>query len=233
MNNNPPPGPDKNRSVRDMFAQIVPRYDLLNRLLTFGMDLHWRRKLAASLDLHQGDNVLDLATGTGDVAAAVLRRWPGCQIVGADPVEGMLMRARVKVPELLPTACVAEMLPFGEAAFKAVTVAFGVRNFNQLEEGLAEIRRVLRPGGQLAILEFARPHRGPFQGLYRFYLGKILPMIGGLLSGGAAYRYLPESIDDFPAPDGFIKMLSSTGFGDISSSSWLGGTVWLYRGVRN
>jgi len=228
-----PPGPEKDRLIRDMFAEIVPRYDLLNRLLTFGMDLRWRRKLASGLHLHPGDRVLDLATGTGDVAAAVLRQWPGCRMVGADPVEGMLARARAKVPEMVPIGGVAEMLPFGDSIFNAVTVAFGVRNFNRLEGGLAEIHRVLRPGGQLAVLEFARPHLGPFQGIYRFYLGKILPVIGGFLSGGAAYQYLPESIDDFPSPGNFMQLLQTSGFSEITSRSWMGGTVWLYRAKRN
>lgn len=228
----PPPGPEKDRFIRDMFAEIVPRYDLLNRVLTFGMDLRWRRKLAAGLDLHTGDMVLDLATGTGDVVAAVLRKWPGRRIFGTDPVEGMLARARIKVPEIVPIASVAEMLPFDEGTFHAVTVAFGVRNFNRLEGGLGEIHRVLRPGGQLAVLEFARPHLGPFQGFYRFYLGKILPVIGGILSGGAAYRYLPDSIDDFPTPDNFMQLLQTSGFSEIASRNWLGGTVWLYRVKR-
>ncbi len=213
-----------------MFDGIAGRYDLLNRLLTLGMDILWRRAMVKSLQLSAGASVLDLACGTGDVALAIARRHTEVKIFGADPAPAMLERAVRKLPQLHPVVCVAEQLPFADDAFEAVTVAFGVRNFAHLDEGLAEIGRVLKPGGQLAVLEFARADRGPLRGFYRWYVGRALPLIGGILSRSEAYRYLPESIERFPAPAEFMAILESAGIGGIETRYWLGGSVWLYCG---
>ncbi len=216
-----------------MVDGIARRYDFLNRLLTLGMDRRWRRYAVDRLALEPGDRVLDLACGTGDVAAEVLRRWPGSSVVGADPAAEMLRLAKVKVPTLETIRCSAEKLPFPDASFAALTVAFGLRNFADRGLGLAEIGRVLRPGGRLAVLEFAQPHRGPLQRFYRWYLGSALPVIGGLLSRSAAYRYLPESIDAFPVPDDLVAEMGRYGLAVTERRSWLGGTVWYYRGLRS
>ena len=213
-----------------MFDDIASRYDLLNRFLSLGMDILWRRAMVRSLQLSAGDTLLDLACGTGDVAKAVARRHPDVKIFGGDPAPAMLERAVRKLPQLRPVVCVAEQLPFGDDAFEAVTVAFGVRNFADLEVGLAEIARVLKPGGQLAVLEFAQADRGPLQRFYRWYVGTALPLIGGMLSRSEAYRDLPDSIERFPSPPEFIALLESAGISNIQTRYWLGGSVWLYSG---
>lgn len=215
-----------------MFGEIVPRYDLLNRLLTLGMDIRWRRRLAAGLRLQPGDSVLDLACGTGDLARQIVRRWTGCRIIGADPVPEMLFRALKKFPPLTAVCCEGESLPFLEDSFQAVTVAFGLRNFSSLEAGLQEVSRVLVPGGQLGILEFALPDQGALRGLYRWYLSSVLPHLGALLSRGYAYRYLPESIESFPAPEVLSRILDSIGFSRLNTRCFLGGTVRIYWVVK-
>ena len=230
LEGSPDQGYQKGIDVPAMFDGIAHRYDLLNTLLTLGMDRRWRRALVKSLDLPEDGKVLDLACGTGDIAKALLRRWPGIDLVGADPALAMLQLAREKVPALQPVACVAEQLPFAGASFDAVTVAFGVRNFARTEAGLAEIGRVLKPGGQLAVLEFALADRGPFRRFFRWFLVRAIPGIGGALSRSAAYRYLPESIARFSSPDQFLQLLAECGITGIKTRYWLGGTVWLYTG---
>ncbi len=223
---------DQRRFVQRMFAEIVPRYDLLNRLLTLGMDIRWRRRLVAGFWLQPDDRVLDLACGTGDIARQLGRRWPACWIIGADPVPEMLSRASKKFPPLTAVCCEGEALPFLEGSFQVVTVAFGLRNFSSLEAGLQEIRRVLVSGGQLGILEFALPDQGVLRGLYRWYLGSVLPRLGAFLSKGYAYRYLPESIESFPAPALLSSILDSIGFSQLSNRFFLGGTVRIYWVVK-
>ena len=225
-------GERKRRFVHTMFSQIVPHYDLLNRLLTLGMDLKWRKRLAISLRLQPGDQVLDLASGTGDVIRSIKRHQPDCLVVGADPVPAMLDRARAKLPQVRAICCEGESLPFPEGIFQAVTVAFGVRNFSYLESGLAEIYRVLAPAGQLRILEFALPRYGRLRRFFHWYLMRILPRLGALLSRGYAYQYLPESIQQFPDPADFASLLASGGFVSIETERFMGGTVWLYKGQK-
>ncbi len=225
-------GRDKRRFVRHMFRDIARRYDLTNRVLTLGMDIRWRRRLAIILDVQPGDHVLDLACGTGDVALQIGRCQPHCRVVGADPVPGMLSRAAYKFPPLITVCCESEALPFRENAFQAVTIAFGVRNFSYLEKGLQQIYRVLAPGGRLGILEFALPDRGRCQGFYRWYLTRVLPRLGALISRGYAYRYLAESIRHFPAPADFLDLLSSVGFTRVDTAQFLGGAVWIYCGRK-
>jgi len=232
MDTSPAPPPQEDIDIPAMFDGIAQRYDFLNRLLTLGMDRRWRRHMVAGLGLKAGDRVLDLACGTGDVAAEILRRRPGSTVVGADPAAEMLRLAKIKVPAMETVRCPAEQLPFPKASFDAITVAFGLRNFADRGLGLAEIKRVLRPAGQLAVLEFARPHPGPLHGFYRWYLGSVLPFIGGLLSQSAAYRYLPDSIDAFPPPDELTAEMGRIGLELAERRSWLGGTVWYYRCLR-
>lgn len=222
----------RRRFIRRMFAEIAGRYDLLNRLLTFGRDRHWRRELVKLLEPQPQERVLDLACGTGDLAAALARTQPDCQVIGADPVPGMLSAARSKIPKLRLVCCEAESLPFPAGCFQLITIAFGVRNFTLLEASLAELHRVLAPGGRLGVLEFAVPRSGPLAPLYRWFLTWVLPRVGGWLSSSYAYRYLTDSIHQFPDPDRFIRLLESIGFSRITTRKFLGGTVWIYKGIK-
>ncbi|MCH7521180.1 MAG: ubiquinone/menaquinone biosynthesis methyltransferase [Candidatus Marinimicrobia bacterium] len=221
-------GRDKRRFIRHMFEEIVPRYDFLNRLLSGGRDMTWRKRLAAVVDLQPAERLLDLACGTGDVALQVGRRQPGAQIVGADPIPRMLDRALIKLPTLQPVCCESEALPFPDGVFQAVTIAFGVRNFSDLQEGLEEVYRVLARGGRLGILEFAMPEKGLLSPFYRWYLTKLLPRLGAMFSRGYAYQYLPESIAHFPAPGDFSDLLASIGFDHVNTEPFLNGAVWIY-----
>ena len=221
-------GQDKRRFVRRMFREIIPRYDFLNRLLSGGRDRVWRKHLAAAVDPHPADRLLDLACGTGDAALQLGRRQPDCTLVGADPVPDMLARARAKLPALVTVCCDSEALPFPDKTFLGVTVAFGVRNFSYLEEGFVQIYLVLSSGGRVGILEFTVSTEGRFRGLYRWYLTRVLPRLGALFSRGYAYQYLPESISHFPAPGDFVQLLESVGFGRVDTAQLMGGTVWIY-----
>lgn len=221
-------GKDKRRFIRHMFEEIVPRYDFLNRLLSGGRDVVWRKRLAAAVGLQPTERLLDLACGTGDVALQVGRRQPGAQIVGADPIPRMLDRALAKLPTLVPVCCESEALPFPDGVFQAVTIAFGVRNFSCLQEGLEEVYRVLANGGRLGILEFAMPEKGRLSWFYRWYLTRVLPRLGALFSRGYAYQYLPESIHHFPAPGDFTDLLGSIGFDRVDTEPFMNGAVWIY-----
>ncbi|MFB0515346.1 MAG: ubiquinone/menaquinone biosynthesis methyltransferase [Candidatus Neomarinimicrobiota bacterium] len=225
-------GEEKRRFIRRMFGEIAHHYDFLNRLLSLRMDVRWRRRLAGSIKVQPGDRILDLACGTGDVARHIGQRQPECLVVGADPVPGMLSKARNKFPPLIPVCCESENLPFPDNIFQAVTVAFGVRNFSYLKEGLQEIYRVMTAGGRLGILEFALPEKGPLRGFYRWYLTTLLPGLGALFSRGYAYRYLPDSIYNFPAPGEFMELLATAGFSRIITEQFLGGVVWTYCGWK-
>jgi demethylmenaquinone methyltransferase/2-methoxy-6-polyprenyl-1,4-benzoquinol methylase len=208
----------KKEQVARMFDSISGRYDFLNHLLSLGIDRSWRRKAIRMLRDSQPRYILDVATGTGDFAIQALSLNP-VKIVGIDISEGMLSKGRTKLAErnlgerieLLKGD--SENIPFEENKFDAVTVAFGVRNFENLERGLQEIHRVLRPGGQVVILEFSKPRMFPFRQIFNFYFRFILPRIGSLVSKDrSAYRYLPESVREFPDGDRFIAILQKVGF---------------------
>jgi demethylmenaquinone methyltransferase / 2-methoxy-6-polyprenyl-1,4-benzoquinol methylase len=204
----------KKDSVQKMFDDISPKYDFLNHFLSFGIDFIWRKKMVSMLSASHPRRILDVATGTGDVAIALTRMNPE-QITGIDISEKMLDIARKKVNEKGLQKIIsfkqsdAERIPFSDGSFDAVTVAFGVRNYEDLRKGLSEMKRVLRPGGKMLILEFSHPSATPFKQFYHFYSRFVIPFIGKLISSHSnAYRYLPESVAAFPSGDDFLRILT-------------------------
>ena len=229
-------GGGKKKFVRDMFDAIAPRYDLLNRLLSGGIDQAWRRKAIGMLETDQPDNILDVATGTADLAIMATRLGPR-RIVGVDIAEEMLEIGRQKIGRSGLTELIelrfgdAENLPFPDNEFDAALVAFGVRNFENLSLGLSEIARVLKPGAQLVVLEFSRPKRFPIRQIYTVYGQYILPLIGKMVSGDdQAYTYLPESIQVFPDGEHFLDVLRSVGFNQLSVERLTYGIASIYTG---
>jgi len=238
---------DASAKVREMFTRIAPRYDLLNHLLSLQLDRLWRARAAKHLRpiLSRPDAlVLDLCCGTGDLAFS-LARSGNARIVGADFAHTMLVRAKEKSAALVASAsgnsamalslfeADAMRLPFAEASFDLVTTAFGFRNLSNYEAGLREIQRVLKPGGTVAILEFAEPRNGLLGGLYRWYFCKVLPKIGGLISGEpAAYSYLPKSVARFFRPPELASLMAAVGYRSVDYRVWSLGTVALHTGLR-
>ena len=208
---------DRGREVQAMFASIAPRYDLLNRVLSLGVDRAWRREAAREALALNPQRILDVATGTGDFALELKARAPHAEVVGSDFVPEMLDIAREKARgrhlELRLEEGDALNLPYPDGSFDAVTCAFGFRNFADYARGLSEMWRVLAPGGRLVILEFPPPRPGLFGALFRFYFRQILPRVGALVSGNAgAYTYLPESVLAFPGPERLAGLMHATGF---------------------
>jgi demethylmenaquinone methyltransferase/2-methoxy-6-polyprenyl-1,4-benzoquinol methylase len=214
--------------VRTMFDRIAPVYDVMNRLMTAGLDQRWRR-LTARTVVRPGDRVLDACCGTGDLAVAA-RRVGAAEVVGLDFSERMLERARRKEPAIEWVRGDLLELPFPDASFDAATVGFGVRNVADLERGLGELRRVLRPGGRLGILEITRP-RGPLRLFYRLWFDVLIPLAGKILPGGKAYTYLPASVRRFPGPDELAALLRARGFEDVTVRRLGGGIVALHAGT--
>ena len=223
--------------VREMFGRIAPRYDLLNHLLSLDVDKLWRRRVARKFSaiLHNpAARVLDLCCGTGDLALAFRKEAPaGAEIMACDFVPEMLARARAKAAALGAGVTIVEAdalaLPFAEGSFDLVSCSFGFRNLSNYERGLLEIFRVLKPGGIAAILEFADPRGKLFGSLYRFYFRRVLPRLGGLISGnGSAYTYLPSSVSKFPSPEALQALLERTGYIEARFARWTGGIVTLH-----
>ncbi len=208
-------------AVRTMFDRIAPVYDPMNRIMTAGLDVRWRR-LAAAAVVRPGDRVLDAACGTGDFAVADLRAGAG-RVTGLDFSERMLERARRKEPRVQWVLGDLLALPFADGSFEAATVGFGVRNVADLELGLRELRRVLVPGGRLAILEITRP-RGLLRPFFRLWFDGIVPVLGKVLPGGSAYSYLPASVRRFPDAEALAALLADAGFADVRFRL-LGGTI--------
>jgi demethylmenaquinone methyltransferase/2-methoxy-6-polyprenyl-1,4-benzoquinol methylase len=215
-------------AVRTMFDRIAPVYDVMNRVMTAGLDVRWRR-LAAAAVVRPGDRVLDAACGTGDLALADARAGAG-KVTGLDFSEEMLARARRKAPQLEWVRGDMLALPFADGTFDAATVGFGVRNVADLELGLRELRRVLRDGGRLAILEITQP-RGILRPFYSLWFDRLVPLLGKVLPGGAAYSYLPASVKRFPDAERLADLLRESGFGDVGVRLLAGSIVALHTGV--
>ncbi len=209
----------KKAQVEQMFDKIAPRYDLLNRMLSLGIDVSWRKRAIGYLRANPPQDLLDVATGTADVAIMAAKILQPARIVGIDIAKQMLELGRQKIAAqglgqviTLETGD-SEQLRFADQSFDAVTVAFGVRNFEHLEQGLGEMYRVLRPGGRVVILEFSKPRVFPFKQLYNGYFKYVLPLIGRLTSRDIrAYTYLFESVQAFPEGEHFLTILSKTGY---------------------
>ncbi|MBV8394875.1 MAG: ubiquinone/menaquinone biosynthesis methyltransferase [Actinobacteria bacterium] len=210
-----------------MFDRIAPVYDVMNRVMTVGLDVRWRRLAAASV-VRPGDRVLDAACGTGDFAVADLRAG-AAHVVGLDFSERMLERARRKSSDVEWVQGDMLALPFGDATFDAETVGFGVRN-TDLERALVELRRVLRPGGRLAVLEITQP-RGVLRVFFSLWFDRVVPLLGRLLPGGEAYSYLPASVKRFPGAEELADVMRRAGFDDVRFRRLAGSIVALHTGV--
>lgn len=228
----------KKDQVAKMFDNISHRYDFLNHFLSLGIDKIWRKKAISLLKSNPPALLLDVATGTGDFALQALELNPE-KIIGIDISEGMLEAGRKKIRakslenRIELKYADSENLPFAENSFDAVTVAFGVRNFENLEKGLQEIFRVLKPGGRIIVLEFSQPRRFPFKQIYNFYFSTILPRVGRLISSDkAAYTYLPESVKAFPDGENFMVILRHVGFKSTQCKALTFGISSIYSAAK-
>jgi len=213
--------------VRSMFDRIAPVYDAMNRVMTAGLDQRWRRETAAAV-VKPGDLVLDLCCGTGDLALADASA--GGRVTGLDFSPAMLERAQRKAPDLIWVEGDALALPFEDAAFDVATAGFGIRNLDDLELGLREARRVLRAGGRLGILEITQP-TGALRPFFRVWFDRVVPVLGKVLPGGAAYTYLPASVRRFPGPEELRAAIERSGFTDVRYRLFAGGIVALHTAV--
>lgn len=227
----------KKQQVQEMFDSISGKYDFLNRFLSLGIDISWRKKAIALLMKDQPKHILDVATGTADFAIQAHRAGVP-EVTGIDLSEGMLQigREKLKRQGLEHIRLIqgdSEALPFEDNKFDAVIVAFGVRNFENLSKGLSEMNRVLRPGGRLVVLEFSNPSKFPVKQLYQFYFKYILPFWGRLLSKHqSAYSYLPESVQAFPEGDAFLSLMKNTGYRESLDRRLSFGICSIYTGIK-
>jgi demethylmenaquinone methyltransferase/2-methoxy-6-polyprenyl-1,4-benzoquinol methylase len=223
-----PQGEAKVAAVRALFDTIAPRYDLVNRIMTFGMDRGWRRTTVASLRLVPGSAVVDLACGTGDLCRDLVSA--GYRAVGVDLSLGMLRHARTPSPLVQGDALT---LPFADGSLAGAVSGFALRNFVELAPVFAELARVLRPGGRIALLDVARPERAVLRAGHAVYLGHVAPVIGGLLSDKAAYRYLPRSVAYLPPAPAVLAMLAEAGFVEAERRLLSAGITQLYTATRD
>lgn len=224
---------DHARRVREMFAQISPRYDLLNHLLSGNIDRRWRRKLVSRVTplLPASPQILDVACGTGDLSIALFEQTDA-KVIGIDFCRPMLELARSKTRSITFVEGDALRLPFPDEAFDAVTIGFGLRNLSSVSTGLRELRRILKPNGWAAVLEFSQPAAG-LRSLVAVYYARVLPRLGGWLSGSrSAYEYLPDSISHFPNQSALADTMRAAGFADVRFENLTGGVAALHIGRR-
>ena len=234
------PDQTKKQQVASMFNQIAFRYDFLNRFLSGGIDIYWRKRAIKELKALQPKKILDVATGTGDVAIMTWKFLKPETIIGIDISEGMLQLGRQKCANLLLNKQIqllqgdSEAINFPDNTFDAITVAFGVRNFEDLRKGLSEMKRVLRPGGKLVVLEFSKPKQSVLKGLYNLYMRIITPGIGKLISKNReAYQYLNDSVQKFPEGNDFITIMNDIGYTATYFKKLTGGICTIYCGSKN
>lgn len=228
----------KKEQVAEMFNNISHKYDFLNHFLSMGIDKLWRKKAIKLIAVNKPKTILDIATGTGDFALEALKLNPE-KVTGIDISDGMLEKGREKMQKKGVSNIItlqnadSENLPFEENSFDAITVGFGVRNFEDLEKGLGEMLRVLKPGGIAAVLEFSKPKRFPVKQSYNFYSKYVLPKVGRTISkDSAAYTYLPESIDAFPEGKDFLTIYEKVGYKNVSAHPVSGGIATIYIGTK-
>jgi demethylmenaquinone methyltransferase/2-methoxy-6-polyprenyl-1,4-benzoquinol methylase len=230
---------EKGEKIQQMFGSIAPRYDFLNRMLSFGIDRRWRKKAVRLLKYREGGRILDVATGTGDVALEIARTTPpSIRITGADFCKEMVDLGQIKAAhspyagriDFKVAPC--EDLPFQNETFDSITIAFGIRNVVDRKLGLAEMWRVLRPGGRMIILEFSTPRSQFFRQIYYFYFRRLLPIIGGLISKYNAYKYLPDSVLEFPSHEEFAAMIEDAGFRSVHIKELTFGIASIYVGDK-
>jgi demethylmenaquinone methyltransferase / 2-methoxy-6-polyprenyl-1,4-benzoquinol methylase len=220
----------------EMFDTIARRYDLLNRVISLGLDQGWRKKTAQALALGPDATVLDLATGTGDLALVIAREHPSARVIAVDPSRGMLDVAAAKIG---PSGARIELrlgdaqaLDLPDQSVDAVTMSFGIRNVPDRPRALREMARVTKPGGRVAILELSEPRQGVFGALARFHIHEVVPRIGGAISGAREYSYLQRSIAAFPPPDAFAALMEEAGLSGVSASPLSFGVVCLFVGTK-
>lgn len=231
------PDGSKREQVEHMFDAISPKYDLLNRLFSMGVDQRWRNKVIRYVGREPVEHLLDVATGTADLAILAVKKAK--RVTGIDISEGMLAHGRTKVDarglseRITLKRADSAALPFPDGTFDAITVAFGVRNFEDLERGITDMVRVLKPNGRLFVLEFSKPRNNVLSGLFRFYFHRVMPAVGRMVSkDSAAYTYLPQSVDAFPDGVAFVRILEKCGLHDATAEALTGGIATLYEGRK-
>jgi demethylmenaquinone methyltransferase/2-methoxy-6-polyprenyl-1,4-benzoquinol methylase len=230
---------EKGERIRSMFDSIAPRYDFLNRVLSFGIDRSWRRFAVKQVKFSENGRILDVATGTGDVALEIALQTPASvRIVGVDFSKEMVELGKEKIRQspyaerITMEVAPCEAIPYAEESFDSVTIAFGIRNVVDRLQGLREMHRVLKTGGRLVILEFSTPRSRLFKSLYCFYFLRVLPVIGGLFSKQSAYKYLPDSVLEFPPQEEFKALMAAAGFGNLVHFDLTGGIASVYVGEK-
>ena len=219
--------------MRSMFDRIAGVYDVMNSVMTAGLHHRWRERAADLARLTDGARALDVATGTGDLAIELARRvGPGGEVVGSDFSEGMLERARAKDPSITWEWGDALELPYEDASFDAATVGFGARNFSDLDRGLTEMARVVRPGGRVVVLEITTPTKPPLSTFFHFWFDRVVPLLGRLSGENEAYVYLPNSVKRFPGPPELAARMDAAGLEEISWILTAGGIIAMHAGTR-
>src|SRR5215211_7644836 len=228
-----PSGTLEEGQVRAMFDRIASFYDVMNTVMTAGLHHRWRERAADLARLRPGDRALDVASGTGDLALELKRRvGPAGDVIGSDFSEGMLDVARAKSPDVRWEWADAQALPYADGEFAAATVGFGARNFGDLDRGLAEMARVVRPGGRVVVLEITSPSKPPLSWFFKAWFDTVVPALGRLAGDPDAYTYLPSSVRRFPGPEELAARMAAAGLGDVRWLLTAGGIIAMHVGTR-